>query len=108
MELPNSLRQISPSRVSFIFKLERFIDTLKGNNCLQRHVVGASLDTDGSLLGGNKPPSPYTRALVTHLIALLSPTLKYMERKSYAINISLLSSMLNVVLEIPCIRIMGG
>jgi hypothetical protein len=109
--MEGALKYISPSRISVIFDVERFIDTLERNHNLRRLVIGASLDTNENDDMWNQDPTIphfpelYSKALISHLIELISPSLKYLEVKPSTINLSLLSSVPNAAIEIPATQI---
>ncbi|KAE9380120.1 hypothetical protein N431DRAFT_522122, partial [Stipitochalara longipes BDJ] len=49
----------------------------------------------------------YSDALISHLIELISPSLKYLKIKPTALNLSLLSSVPSAAVEIPPLEILG-
>ncbi|KAN0119525.1 hypothetical protein V8E51_001733 [Hyaloscypha variabilis] len=112
--MEGSLRDICPSRVSVIFDILRFINTLEKNQNLRPFVMGASLNINWNDAIWNQDaivsrfPKRYSDAIISHLIELISPSLKYLEVKPSVVNLSLLSSVPSAALELPVMQMLGA
>jgi len=92
----------------------RFINTLERNQNLRPFVMGASLNINWNDAIWNQDaivsrfPKRYSDALISHLIELISPSLKYLEVKPSVVNLSLLSSVPSAAIELPVMQMLGA